>query len=170
LEPFEIYPLARKTQISVPTLMGLMRALEAIYLIRWIPSIGSSSKKSYIFEDQGEATYLQTNSTHPIHDFVRFLYANLRSQWHYQNKVKATISQMRSRTGQWIPWVIQGLGKSELALIPTLESTPNRAIMGAASSFLKRFPEGKALMVHDDFRVDRMIHPRIRFMPWNKLV
>jgi predicted AAA+ superfamily ATPase len=170
LEPFEIYPLARRTQISVPTLMGLMRALEAIYLIRWIPSIGSSRKKSYIFEDQGEATYLQTNPVHPLHDFIRFLYANLRTQWHYQNKVKATISQMRSRSGQWIPWVIQGLGKSEIALLPTLESAPNRATMGAASAFLRRFPQGKVLIVHHDFSVDRMIHPQIRFIPWNKLV
>lgn len=170
LEPFEIYPVARATQISVPTLMGLMRAFEAMYLIRWVPSIGSSKKKSYVFEDQGEATYLQTKPTSELNDFSRFLYANLRSQWHYQNKFKCTISQMRSRTGQWIPWVIEGLGSSEIALIPVLEATPNPSTMAVASSFLKRFPNGKILFVHAFPKTDRMIHPKMRFISWDKLI
>jgi len=170
LEPFEIYPLARAVQISVPTLMGLMRAFEAMYFIRWVPSIGSSRKKSYIFEDQGEATHLQTQPQRPVQDFVRFLYANLRSQWHYQNRFKVSVSQMRSRTGQWIPWVIQGFGGSEVALIPVLDQTPGPGVLGAAGSFLRKFPNGKVLLVHSHVSEDRLIHKQIRFIPWQKLV
>lgn len=170
LEPFEIYPLSRATQISVPTLMGLMRAFEAMYLIRWIPSIGSSKKKSYVFEDQGEATYLQTRPLNEYYDFIRFLYANLRSQWHYQNKYQVAASQLRSRTGQWIPLVLTGLGNSELAVVPVLESAPSPAIMRTASSFLKSSDRRRVLLVHKNAKEDRLLHPRIRFIPWQKLV
>jgi len=170
LEPFEIYPLARATQISVPTLMGLMRAFEAMYLIRWIPSIGSSVKKSFIFEDQGEASYLQTRPVSELHDFVRFLYANLRGQWFTQNRFKVQVAQMRIRSGQWIPWVLKGLGTRELAIIPVLDSEPSASAMGAASSFLKRHTQGRVLLVHQNPAVDRVIHPQIRLLPWMKLV
>ena len=170
LEPFEIYPLARATQISVPTLMGLMRAFEAMYLIRWIPSVGSSKKKSYIFEDQGEASHLQTKPISEHHDFIRFLYANLRTQWHYQNKHKIHAVQMRSRTGQWIPLILKGLGKYDLAILPNVDSTPIPSVVSAASSYLKNNKTARILIVHKNIKDDRMIHPQIRFIPWQKLV
>ena len=80
------------------------------------------------------------------------------------------ISQMRSRSGQWIPLVIQGLGPSELAIIPVLESKPAAIHTAAAASFLKKYPTGKVLLVHPFVKTDEVIHPRIRFIPWQKLV
>jgi len=76
---------------------------------------------------------------------------------------------MRSRSGQWIPWVLKGLGTRELAIIPVLDSEPSASAMGAATTFLKRHTQGRALLVHQNPAVARVIHPQIRLPPWMKL-
>lgn len=82
--PFEYSDAMRATRLSDPTLRKLLMAFEAIFLVRVISSEGGEKRPVVFFEDQGEATHLQTSPRTELEDFERFLYANLRTQWMYR--------------------------------------------------------------------------------------
>jgi predicted AAA+ superfamily ATPase len=162
-EPFEINRIARKAQITVPTLTRLMLAFQAMYLLRLIPTEGGTKKKIIFFEDQGEASYFSSKSSGETFDLVRFLFANLRTQLNYQNDVRAEFSQYRTRSGAYVPLVVT-MDQKKIGLIPMLEENPHQKLIGSATSFIKRHPEAKVLFVHMG-KKDLDIHPSMRIMP-----
>lgn len=167
-EPFEIYEIARKSQISVPTLTKLIHAFEAMYLIRFLPTEGSSRKKVLFLEDQGEATYLTLRPFGPLQDLIRFLFANLRTQVAYGSGEPSRIYQYRNRGGAYIPLVFEQKGHSPLGVLPILEPNPTRQALASARSFVERM-QGRVLIAHLG-KEDQMLHPNIRVIPIAKLV
>jgi predicted AAA+ superfamily ATPase len=143
-EPFEWTDASRATRISRPTIMKIMRAFEALFLIRMIPCEGSAKKPAYVMEDQGEATFLIGNRTDPLFDLTRFLYANLRCQTHYRSELNAELFQYRTRAGVNVPICFR-FAAGELGILPILEDYPGPQAVGAAQSFLKTYPKAKII-------------------------
>lgn len=143
-EPFEWNDASRATRISRPTIVKIMRAFEALFLIRMIPCEGSAKKPAYVMEDQGEATFLIGNRTDPLFDLTRFLYANLRCQTHYRPELNAELFQYRTRAGVNVPICFR-FAAGELGVLPILEDYPSPQAIGAAQSFLKTYPKAKII-------------------------
>ena len=143
-EPFEWNDASRATRISRPTIVKIMRAFEALFLIRMIPCEGSAKKPAYVMEDQGEATFLIGNRTDPLFDLTRFLYANLRCQTHYRPELNTDLFQYRTRAGVNVPICFR-FAAGELGILPILEDYPGPQAVGAAQSFLKSYPKAKII-------------------------
>ena len=130
--------------IYIFTDVKLIRAFEALFLIRMIPCEGSAKKPAYAMEDQGEATFLIGNRTDPLFDLTRFLYANLRCQTHYRPELNAELFQYRTRAGVNVPLCFR-LPTGELGIVPILEDYPTPQAIASGQSFLKSYPKGKVV-------------------------
>ena len=162
-EPFEINRIARKAQITVPTLTRLMNAFQAMYILRLIPTEGGTKKKVLFFEDQGEATYFNSKSSGGSFDLVRFLFANLRTQLRYQNDEPAEITQYRTRSGAYVP-LVATFNQKKIGIIPMLEENPHQKLIGSATSFLKHYPGSRILFAHMG-KKDIDLHASMRIIP-----
>ncbi|MCM2276590.1 MAG: hypothetical protein NDJ89_00760 [Oligoflexia bacterium] len=120
------------------------------------------------FEDQGEASHLQSRPISAWHDFTRFLYANLRHQWHYRPALQTRLHEYRTRGGAHIPLVIRTPSQA-LGVLPILEENPTAQAIAAATSFLKKNPNGKLLFAHPG-KKDWVMSRKIRVVPASALL
>ena len=167
-EIFEINRVARNAQMTVPTLTRLLTALQAMYLIRFIPSEGGTKKKILFFEDQGEASYLSRKPVDFLSDLTRFLFANIRTQLKYQNQFTTDISQYRTRSGALVP-LVATINRNKIGIIPMLEENPHQKLIRSANSFLKQNENAKVFFVHLG-KKDLDLHPSMRILPISCLV
>jgi len=167
-QPLEWESLHRATRISVPTLRKLISALESIFMIRVIDSIGTEKKPVLFMEDQGEATYLCGGRYSEIMDLTRFLFSQLRAQIHYRPELKIKMTAWKNRGGAHVPLCFEQRN-SFLGIIPSLEESPDSTAMASARSFIKKFQNGKILIAHPH-KKDVLIHPSIRSLPIGKLI
>ena len=147
-EPLDLTALSRRTRVSTPTLRTLLRAFEAIFLIRSFQTEGTEKRPVIFFEDQGEASHLASRPLDPVTDMTRFLFAQIRSPLRLSDSGKvAEIFQYRTRGGAHVPLAVR-FGARNLGLIPLLEANPGRQAMGSATSFLKNYPGARVVFVH----------------------
>lgn len=147
-EPLDISAISRVSRISQPTIKKLLRAFEAMYLIRFLPCEGDLKKPTFYFEDAAEASHLNPEGFTPLRNVERFLFANLRPQLAYRSELGASLFSFRTRAGSFIPLCIR-MGKSVLGILPTLESNPTANSLGSARAFLARYPNSKVLILSD---------------------
>lgn len=160
-QPLEWTTLARKSRISVPSLKKLIQAFESMFLIRMIPCEGSEKKSVLFFEDQGEATHLSGNRYDDLTQLVRLLFSQLRHQLHYRPELQGEIFQFRNRGGAHVPLCFRS-GHAVLGIIPILTENPHPSTLATARSFLKTYPKGKVLYVHNQSLKDQIIDTQIR--------
>lgn len=162
--------LKNDSGISTITLKKLVSAFEALFIVRPIRLYGKATLGTIYFEDQGMASFL-TGFTPPSTtraDFVRFLFANLREQFHYKLDSDYEIMCDHTRGGAQVPLVFQS-GASEWAILPQLEATPTRSSTASAESFLKRSKNSIAIVVMANGEAKR-IHDRLFSVPWASLL
>jgi predicted AAA+ superfamily ATPase len=167
-EPFELSSISRKSSISVPTLKKLIAAFEAMYLIRLVPTEGTEKKPVIFFEDQGEASYLTENKYDDLTQLTRFLYANLRVQFHYRPELECKIFQFRNRGGAFLPLCFRS-NEGELGIIPIHDENPGEASLATARSFLNTYSKAKVLFVHLGEN-DQVLSSRMRVLGVSKLL
>ncbi len=102
-DPLHLETLRRETRISLPTLRKLLAALEAMFVLRLLPTEGTEKKPVDFFEDIGEANHLADQSVRPLLRWTSFLFENLRPQFVYRPDKMISSFQYRNRGGAWVP-------------------------------------------------------------------
>lgn len=170
--PLELTRLSRQTRISVPTLKRLLTAFESMFLIRIVKTRGTEAKPVVFLEDQGEATFLLEGQKQELTDLLRFCFAALRTQLHYQPGIKTEPFQFRNRGGAHVPLAFRVRIREtdhHLGVIPILGITPTPHDLGSARSFLKSLPSSKVLFVTLE-DTDRILSPSSRILSLGKVL
>jgi len=166
--PLELALLSRSARISVPALKGILRAFEAMFIIRTIDTDGTRRRPVVFFEDQGEAHHLAGNRKDLLLKMTCFLFSFVRQQWAYRPELGARVFQYRSRGGAFVPLAIQ-TKSGTLGFIPMLDELPGKHEIASASSFLKQFSESKCVFLHEG-KADRALSRTLRVLPLASLV
>jgi len=160
----DLTDLQRATKISLPTLRRLIPALEALFLIRLLPSEGDYSKPVLFFEDLGEQRYLRGKSLDDSEQdtLLPFLYHHLRVQFHYRPERQGEIFVYRDRKS-----VVPALGfrceHGVLGVFPALDRSRVPDSVLAAKRFQQRYPGAKAWIVTPEDQ-DQVLAPGIRWL------
>ena len=145
--PIQYQTLRRLTGISPATQKKLLFALEATFILRQIPIEGSTNDSAIFFEDQAEAAILAQNQLSEEQQWAGLIYRNLREQLIYRYGENADFFQYRARGGIIIPYVMR-IADASLAILP-IRGEPSRSNLGHVQSFLRRYANGKAVLVTD---------------------
>lgn len=143
--PISLQSLARAAQTSTQTVKKLLIAFEGLFLIRPIPTEGTVSKTSYYLEDQGLASHLCRNQVQLPFDIQRGIYHQLRHELQYKPGPKNRIFSYRTHDGTDVPLVFENEA-GLVGIIPSDEREPTLKTLGSARSFLKAFPNAKAVI------------------------
>ena len=162
--PLEPSALQRATRISLPTLRRLIPALEALFMIRLIPSEGEYSKPIIFFEDIGEQRFLRGPSVvdSAANTLLPFLYHHLRAQVFYRPELQAELFVYRDRLSL-SPALCVRSPQGVLGIFPAMNEYEVERAHSSAMRYLQRYPKSKAWLVtvHDE---DRRVSPRIRWL------
>ena len=162
-QPLEIAELSREVRISAPTLRKLIAALEAMFVIRLLPSEGDFRKPILFFEDVGEANHLSPFQGQDPRAFLSFVYENVRTQFFYRPQLRAEIFQFRARAGAIVPICFR-IGKDILGMIPAESDEQVPHAVSSARSFLKAYPKARVLILSRRGDRDEMILPQVRWL------
>jgi predicted AAA+ superfamily ATPase len=143
---FEWAEAARASQISRVTLKRVMEALEALFLLRFVPALGTGKSTVYL-EDQGMASYLKDATLESADDVVRALYANLRQEIHYRPERGVKLTHWSTRNDVEVPLVFQSV-RGRLGILATLAEQPSPKTLGSAQAFLRQFPGAKVVVAY----------------------
>lgn len=151
--PLNFSLVARLTRVSVPTVRKLVKAFEALFLIRLLPIVGGYGKHTVLFEDVGEASYLMTQAPQNINQaLVRITWSNLRvaAQQHYP--AEHEFYQYRTRGGAEVDLVLRTKKNHYgFIFIPDEEVTPK--VIGSAKAFIVKHPQANLFIVHPKSKV-----------------
>lgn len=138
--------LAKEIGITEVTQKKLLYALEAVFLIRLIPS--NFGRKGHIlyFEDQAEALYLSQSLLPTDRQFESFCYRHVRAPFFYTLGDSFRFFHYQTRNGAKVPFAVE-TGKGTLGFIPIMTSTPSRSQIASANSFLKTFDNSKIVFL-----------------------
>lgn len=139
--------LRRATGITPITQKKLLFALEATFIIRPVPIEGDLRGSAMFFEDHAEAAVLAQNRLSPEQRWTGLILRNLREQLSYRLGENAEWFQYRTRAGVKVPFAWR-TSDSVLGVIP-IRGGVSRAAVAAAHSFLRKYAEGKAILVTD---------------------
>lgn len=129
--------LAHKTQI------GLLYALESVFIIRRIPLIGRSGE-IFLMEDQYEE-YILSDQSHAYSDqILSAIFRNIRAQFQYRLGDVTRFESYWTRSGARVPLVIRN-ESGVLGIIVTEEDSPTLSQRRSGDSFLRRETQGKLL-------------------------
>lgn len=137
--------LRRSTGISPETQKKLLFALEATFIIRHLPIEGDYHESAIFFEDQAEVQTLSQNQLSEDQKWIGLVYRNLREQFFYRLGENVEFFQYQRRGGVLVPFAVR-TPESSLAIIP-IQGMPTRATLGPAQSFLRKYTNGKAVLV-----------------------
>jgi len=148
--PLSYAELSRRSRVSIPALKKLIMTYEALFLIRLVPCKGDEKRPVVFLEDQGEAQHLTESRMDDLSLFTNALYMNIRVPFQMPLgalESPAGIFQFRTRGGAFVPFAFES-GKRVLGILSSLEEKPSKSVLGSAHSFLKAFPDGKAIIIH----------------------
>lgn len=160
-EALELNELARLTGISALTTKKILLALDGLFLIRELPTLGSTAKSTYYLEDQGLAYHLVAGWKNTHFDLFRLLFANVRQQFTYRGDVR--FLHYKTRGGAFLPLVCQTT-KGMIAYTACEESEPIVQTLRSAESFLKAYPQACVFIGHKGSEI-RMWHTKLWSMP-----
>ncbi len=146
-EPFSLVQAARASSISTVTIKKILIALEALFLVRSLPSAGSVSKVGYLFEDQGLASFCAKTPFSGTQDILRGIFANLRQEFVYSTTEKGEIFSFRTHDGTDIPLVFKSAAGT-VAIIPVDDHEVHQKALASGRSFLNRFPQSKVVFAY----------------------
>lgn len=164
---FNHQELRRATGITPITQKRLLYGLEAVFILRSIPHEGDYSGSAHFFEDQAEVAMLAQDRLSNEQRWAGLILRNVREQVHYRIGENVEWFQYRTRAGVTVPFAVRAR-ESALGFIP-IRGTSSRAAMAAAHSFLRRYANGKVLLV-TDANETRVVDERTLLMPAAQLL
>lgn len=159
--------LRRATGITPITQKRLLFALEASFVVRYIPVEGDFRGSALFFEDQAEVAILAQDRLSPEQRWSGLVYRNLREQIYYRSGENTEFFQYRTQAGVNVPFALRA-PDSVLGVIP-ITGGRSRSSMAAAHSFLQRYSNGKVVLVTDTREVC-VIDDRTLLMPAAQLL
>jgi uncharacterized protein len=144
---FSLKDASEYSNISTITVKKLLNALEALYLIRALPTEGTVSKPAYVFEDQGTASFCAKSGFSKTTDIFRGIYANLRQELLYTQDTRGDIFSYKTHDGTWVPLVFRS-SKWIVGVIPLEDDQVTRKAVESARSFLSHFPNAKVIYAY----------------------
>ena len=142
-EPLNLSQLARKVGTTSPTIKAHLQAFEALFLVR---ELG----KSYYFEDQGMASFLQSHQPAlPQTEMRRLIFSELQQQLHYRYRRQVKLNAHQPKRGIQIPFVLTpALPGRPVAIMIEGETVASQSSLKAMSWFLKKKPRTIGLILH----------------------
>ncbi len=144
---FSLTAASKFSSISTITIKKLLLALEALFLVRTLPSEGTVAKPSYFLEDQGLASFCAKAPFQKSTDIIRGLYANLRQELAYSLKERGELFSFRTHDGTDVPLVLRS-PKGIMGIIPVEEEQIHRKALESARSFLNHFQNGRIIFAY----------------------
>ena len=166
--PTRIADLQRECRVARPTLVNLIQALEALFLLRILPTDGGPKASSFFFEDVGLATHLAGEPLGDEVNLIRCLYANLREQFHYRPELNGEFFVYRKHSGASVPLAVRSK-QGILGIIPTIDLHASRSNLLCAQSFLKAYPAAKVVIAHSGTTAEALTS-QIAALPWPALL
>lgn len=158
-KPLEYAEVSRATKISYRTLLKVLRAFEALFLIRIIETTGGEKKPVAFLEDQGMATHLVQTTTGFVFDEManleRGLFTNIRPQFFYRLETSPLTFQYRTRGGAYVPFAFQTT-HGVVGYIPILGIKAPVTAVASARSFIRQYPNAKVILVHQGKSFERI--------------
>jgi predicted AAA+ superfamily ATPase len=145
--PFSLKDASEYSNISTITVKKLLNALEALYLIRALPTEGTVSKSAYVFEDQGMASFCAKSPFSKTSDIFRGVYANLRQEVLYEQGAGGDIFSFKTHDGAWVPLVFRSLTRI-IGVIPLDDDQITRKAIESGKSFMFHFPNAKIIYAY----------------------
>jgi predicted AAA+ superfamily ATPase len=139
--------------LSPITQKKLLYALEAIFLVRRVSIEGDARGFSYFLEDQAESRFLSSQKQSREVQLLGLLYRNLRCEFFYKAGAHIKVSQYQRRSSSRMPLVFSG-NDFHIGIIYSGEADVSRSTLGSVGSFLRTYPNAKAVVVHDGPEVD----------------
>lgn len=103
--------LGRRVQLSTPTVIQLLGAFEALFIIR-------SHGKSWFLSDCGMAHFLGVGAIeNPLFHMERFIFQELHAQLNYLHKARFRLYPHLTRGGARIPFVVELEGLPTVAVV-----------------------------------------------------
>lgn len=137
--------LSRQIRISMQTINKLIAALEALFLIRRIGALGDRKRAHFYLEDQGIASYLNPYED-PEQDALRMAFSQIHSQVRYLYPADGSLQHFEARGGARVPLVVTA-EKKITGIIPVAGETADRSALFSASSFTKRHPSARVVIL-----------------------
>lgn len=159
--------LRRATGITPVTQKKLLFALEATFIVRHIPVEGDRRGTAIFFEDHAEVGVLAQGRIDRDRRWAGLILRNLREQVAYRVGENAELFQYRTRAGVVVPFAFR-TADSAVGFIPVLGPV-SRAARAAAHSFLRRYANGKAVLVTDENET-RAIDDRMMLLSATRLL
>ena len=136
---FPFSELSRESKISLPSLQRLIPALEALFLIRRVPTLGDRKKDRFFLEDQGMASFLFQNVDLDF-DLLRISFSQFLAQLKNFYGSHGILESFETRSGVVVPLVMDINGE-KVGLIPIASEIPDTKTIAAAESFLRHYPK-----------------------------
>jgi uncharacterized protein len=144
---FSLKDASDYSNISTITVKKLLNALEALYLIRALPTEGTVAKASYVFEDQGMASFCVRSKYSTMADIFRGLYANLRQELFYSPDSRGEVFSYKTHDGAWVPLVFR-TSNWTVGVVPIDDEQIPRKAIESARSFLLRYTDAKVIYAY----------------------
>lgn len=166
-EPVNASALGRRLGLSPPTVMKLVSAFEATFLVRTIAT--ERQVRPVVFlEDQGMATHLAAEASSPETDLRRGLFSTVLPQFLYRPDLVPVFYQYRTRSGARVDFAIQTrLGR--IGVIPVADDVPTPSSLASARSFVSSADRAKIVIAHLGTEV-RQVSENIVSVPYPYLV
>jgi uncharacterized protein len=170
-KPLTLSTLSRESRISLPALLRLIPAFEALFLIRRVSTLGDRKKDRFFLEDQGMATFLHPGRSSALDgefDLLRLVYSQCLAQMKYLYSGHESIQSFETRGGATVPLVLDVNGeKTGLVIVPG--EAPDVKAIAAAESFIGRFPRAVVGILTRGRDVSSLA-PGIRVLPYRAVI
>jgi hypothetical protein len=168
--PLDYTEFRRRTGISTPTIKKILAALEAVFVIRFIPIEGEGARGSVInFEDLAERVHLSHSPISHADRFSHLCFHEIRSQLQYQPGISWTLCRYQTRGGARIPFVFKS-GDSVLGVLPMESPDDFERYSGSVRSFLGHYANAKLIGIHPGIHMPQVRTDRIALLPLAALV
>lgn len=134
---------ARLVGVSQPTIKSIFNALEALFLIK-------PFGHTYFIEDAGLSNFLSPQPlTLSLWDKIRLLHYHFRVQVTVDFPSQMTIDSYQSRSGLFVPFLIEHKAQKKLAIFVEESNRPSNKLLMSATLIKKKFPKITPIILFD---------------------
>ena len=165
--PVHFGKLAKAAETTIPTVKSILQNLESLFLIRRLPSEGSTKSEIYFFEDLGESYYLNPKGHHhqTLAALQLLVFAHLKAAMMYQRQYSSRFYHFLNR-GSKTPMICVEANQANTAFFSIMGSIPTRSEAMQANSYLSAMSNSKVVFVTWDHQSKALDRKRIIVSIW----
>lgn len=164
--PFSLKECAKRSRLAQNTVKKILEALEGLFLIRRVSGFGFRTAPMFFLEDQGMASYLQSDKT--ANYMTRFIFSQVFPNIHYAHQNKYQIGYYENKSGLKVDLVAR-LEKSEIGFIYEDVETPSASMLRTAESFLADNKSAKVVLLTAASKGLKLDENMIQ-LPWSWII